>query len=279
MGTKSSIISGPYDLGAGGGGGGGGTTTVTINKINWPSTITVGSNLKLSIDWSSVRGEDKEPTGDGTIYVSVNDKQVLIKTNVAQGRVDLSITAQLNPGANTVQVKVIDAYGTTSTTAGLINAVTLELKSNFNYLLPYPLAGTTGINFTYIPYGSVEKTVHFILNDTEIGTQVVNATGEQQTYFISGLSHGAHILEVYFTAIVDDELVQSNKLRYALIYHIAGDTTPIIASDFNDLEQEQYIAFNIPYRVYAENKNEFEVTLSVNGTRYAQLVVNATEQQ
>jgi hypothetical protein len=35
MGTKESIISGPYDLGQGGGGGGGGSlTTITLKAIN-----------------------------------------------------------------------------------------------------------------------------------------------------------------------------------------------------------------------------------------------------
>ena len=36
MGTKESIISGPYDLGAGGGSGGGGVTKVSIRHVKWP---------------------------------------------------------------------------------------------------------------------------------------------------------------------------------------------------------------------------------------------------
>ena len=102
MGTKDSIISGPYDLGAGGGSGGGGVTKISIKPVNWPSTVVVGSKAVFSITWSSTVGDAQEPTGDGTFYVSVNGKQVLVLPNKSQGMVDLDLSDYLIDGANSI---------------------------------------------------------------------------------------------------------------------------------------------------------------------------------
>lgn len=276
LGTKASIISGPYDLGAGGGGsgGGGGLTTVTVKQHNWPTTVVVGANANITVIWSSTMGEDKTPTGNGTLYLSVNNKQVEVKANQAQGEISFNVTKYLIAGNNTIQIKVLDAYGTTGITVGTINAVTLELKSTFDATVSY----TGVINYTYVPYGDVDKTVYFKIDGQPHGTQLVTSTGESQTYRISSLTHGAHSLEVYFTASVAGEIVTSNTLYYDLIYYIPGNETPIIASDFNELEQEQYINFNIPYRVFIYNKNLFDVSLIVNGTPIQNLTVNSAVQ-
>ena len=274
MGTKESIISGPYDLGAGGGSGGGGVTKVSIRPVKWPSTVVVGSKAVFSVTWSSTVGDAQEPTGDGTFYVSVNDKQVLVLPNKSQGVVELDLSDYLIAGTNNIKIKVLDAYGTTGTLVRTTNAVTLELKSSFNETLNFK----NFINYTYIPYGDVEKTVYFIVDGKEKGTQVVNSTGEQQTYRIEGLTHGSHTLKVYFTATINGELVTSNELFYDLVYYVEGNTTPIIVSTFTDLEQEQYIAFNIPYRVYIDGRNEFEVSFLVNDEEVNKTTVGTSEQ-
>ena len=276
QGTKDSIISGPYDLGAGGGsgGGGGGITTVSIKPHIWPSTVVVGAKTLVSINWTSIMGEDKEPTGDGTIYVSVNDKQVLVLPNKAQGIVEFDLSNYLAAGANNIQVRVIDAYGTAGILVRTTMAITLELKSTFNSNLNY----TDFINYNYIPYGDVDKTVYFIVDGKQHGTQVVKSTGEQQTYRIQNLTHGSHTLEVYFKADINGEKVTSNSLFYDLVYYVSENTTPIIVSTFNKLEQEQYIAFNIPYRVYIDGRNEFEVSFLVNDEEINKTTVGTSEQ-
>ena len=278
MGTKESIISGPYDLGmgggSGGGGGGGGVTSVTISPYEWPTSVTVGGQTELKVKWSSTIGEDKAPTGNGTLYLTINNKQVEVKANCAQGIVPFNVSKYLVAGNNTIQVKVLDMYGTTGITISTINAVTLRLESKFDGEKPYQ----GEINYTYIPIGDVEKDIYFYIDGKLHGQQTVLATNETQTYTIKGLSHGAHSLEVYFDAWVDSGKVSSNHLYYELIYFEPGNTTPIIASTFRDLEQEQYISFNIPYRVYIYGRNSFPVTLSVNGEVIKSLTVNSATQ-
>ena len=277
MGTKDSIISGPYNLGAGGSGGGsggGGVTTVNIKPHEWPATIVVGAKAELSINWSSTIGEDNSPTGNGTMYLTVNSKQVEVRSNVEQGIVTFDVTKHIIAGSNNIQVKVLDMYGTTGITVSTVNAVTLELKSDFNADLSY----TGVINYTYTPYGDLDKTVYFVVDGKNLGTQRVKSTGESQTFQIKDLSHGSHSLEVYFIAVVGGVAVKSNSLYYDLIYYKAGNKTPIIASTFNELEQEQFISFNIPYRVFIYDRNSFDVELFVNGVSVQQLTVNSAVQ-
>jgi hypothetical protein len=188
--------------------------------------------------------------------------------------VEFDLSPYLIAGSNNVQVKVLDAYGTTGVLVRTTTAVTLELKSSFNANLNY----TGSINYTYVPYGDVEKTVYFVVDGTIHGSQIVKSTGESQTYRIANLSHGSHTLEVYFTAVINGETVTSNKLFYDLIYYVSGNSTPIIASTFNQFNQEQYIAFNIPYRVYINGKNEYDVSFYVNGDFVRTITVSSAEQ-
>ena len=132
QGTKDSIISGPYDLGMGGGGGGGGTglTSISIQRINWPSVAVVGATTKVKINWSSVIGENKESTGNGSLYLSVNNKQVEIRADQPQGEVIFDLTKYLVSGGNTIQIKVIDAYGGSSlTVAAIVASLTIGGKA------------------------------------------------------------------------------------------------------------------------------------------------------
>jgi hypothetical protein len=275
MGTKESIISGPYNLGqGGGGGGGGGVTTVSIKAFNWPSAVVVDGVAKVSVIWSSVIGEEKEPTGNGTLYLTVNDRQVEVKTNQPQGVVEFDISKYIVSGNNTIQIRVLDAYGTLGVTVGTVNAVSFSLVSKFDDSVAY----TGFIPFTYIPYGSVSKMVHFIIDGREVGTQTVRASGEQQTSNITGLTHGSHSLRVYFTAYVGGTPVTSNELNYDLIYYEDGNYTPIISSTFNSVKQEQYIPFNIPYRVFVLGATAFNVEYLVDNVSVKQLTVDRSLQ-
>jgi hypothetical protein len=203
----------------------------------------------------------------------VNDN-LISKKVVDQGYVTIEAGDYLASGENIIQFKIVDMYSANTVLIGSVNGVTLTLESTFNYKLPY----TGTINYTYIPYGNIDKKVYFIIDGKEYGTQNVKATGESQTFQITGLSHGSHTLEVYFTANINGVNVKSNTLFYDLIYYSSGNNTPIIASDFRNFEQEQYISFNIPYRVYISGKNIFDVKLFVNNEELQQLSVDTNVQ-
>jgi len=272
MGTKESIISGPYDLGAGGGGGGGGGSTTTV-KISvaidpetgekmWPQNVAVGSKCIIGINWSSLR--DTEPTGRGDVYVYVDGKLV-VNGKYNQGIVTFDLTQFIVAGNNKIEVRVVDAYSTVKNLIGSVNGVTLRLTSNFEDDISY----TGDVTFTYTPIGSIRKTIYFIVDGIPCGApEVTEKTNEQLTRLLpkAVLTHGSHTLRVYFEAELDGETVRSNELFYDLICYEAGNNTPIIASPFDaSVEQEQYVSFNVRYRVYTPGKNTSTVILQIDG--------------
>lgn len=271
LGTKQSIISGPYDLGMGGGGSGGsgggsGITDVKITNTDpenlenmWPQAVAVGATTIIRTYWTSMR--DGEATGNGTVYFYVNNALVS-KKSAKQGYVEFDATNYIVSGDNKIEVKVIDAYSTTKNLIANVTGVSLKLTSNFDDEMAY----TGAITYIYTPIGDILKTVHFIIDDNEFGTQTVKATGEQQNFVINGLPHGPHKLRVYFTAKLSGDEVRSNTLIYDLVCFEPGNQKPIIASVFEDYsEQEQYVTFNLPYRVYTPNKNLSQVMLYIDG--------------
>ena len=267
------IVSGPYSLGSGGGSGSGGgdsggsgVTTVTLTNKDpvtkepwWPTSIAVGAQTILKVNWSSKR--DGDVTGNGTMYVYVNDALVS-KQSVKQGDFSYDVTNYLKSGSNKVEFRVVDTYSSAKNIIGNINAVSLRLTSSFEDDVSY----TGNITYTYVPIGDVLKTVHFIVDGEDIGQEEIKTTGEQCTKMLRAMSHGAHTLEVYFTAVLGEDIVRSNTLKYDLICYQKGNPTPIIASTFpSESENEQYVAFNIRYRVYTPGKNTSSTELFIDG--------------
>lgn len=262
-------IAGPFGPFAGGGGGGGGSTTnakmEAKNVTGWNSkTISVGGEVTLAIEWSSI--EDEMPTGTGTVRIYV--KNVLKQTaTVEQGTVYISVGQFLSAGSNTVRVTVSDIYDQTKQFAFVINAIELRLSSSFDATVPY----SGSINFPFVPTGRISKTVVFKVDGTQIGTMKTSVSGSQLSYLIPAQTHGSHKLEVFFISEIDSEFVESNHLLYDLICAETGETATIISSSFFDTATVQYTTLNIPYIVYNPASATAAVTISANGETIATL--------
>lgn len=283
-GTKESVISGPYNLGAGGGGGGSGSggsgvTDVTLipsineetGESSWPSYVAVGSACTVGVVWSSSR--DEIVTGRGTLYAYVNGKLIETKA-AAQGLVTFDISSAIISGENKVEIRVVDAYSTTKNYIAVISGIALHLASNFEDDISY----TGDVTFTYVPTGNIRKEVYFILDGRQYGApEIVESSGEQWSKLLPAnlLRHGSHTLEVYFTCMLDGVEVKSNSLYYDLICYEAGNNTPIVASAFQEsVVREQYVSFVVKYRVVTPNKNTSEVYLITDGVASAPLTVD-----
>lgn len=264
-------------LASGGGGGGGGgdvidaTLTVT-NTTGWLSkTITNGAPCVLSFNWSSI--ENEMPTGDGTLRITVNDV-VRSTTQIKQGVLSVDIAKYLSVGANKVKIRISDTYDQGKTITFNITNIVLSISSTFDATTPY----NSKISFAYVPIGAVEKTVHFIVDNVQIGTELTSISGRQLSYTIPQQSHGSHSLKVYFESVINDQVVRSNELYYEFIYIENSSNTVIIKSSFNDFIQQQYSSIVIPYQVYDPTSFSAEVTISVNGTVVSTQTVDRTEQ-
>ncbi len=264
--------------GGGSGGGGGGSNNNAVltlqNVSGWIyKTVSIGATCPISFTWSSL--ENEIPTGPGILKITNNGAQKHL-SSIEQGMVeDMDIGQYLTAGSNNIKINVTDTYGNSRTITFNVTAVALSLTSEFDNTAPY----TGGFNYVYTPTGAATKTVHFVLDGTELPTATVTVSGRQQTQPIPAQTHGSHTLEVYFDADIDGETVQSNKLFYDIICLEEGNTTPVIASDFNTKTVEQYDSIVIPYRVYDPASMTASIVLSAPDMADKPLTVDRTVQK
>lgn len=268
-------IAGPYGPFAGGGGGSGSGNNAVLTMTNttgWlATTIASGSDCVLKASWSSL--ENETPTGDGTLTVKVNNVTKTTK-NVSQGEITIDVKDFLSSGANRIKLSISDVYGNTRTISFSISVVEISLSSNFDSSVVY----TDDIMYTYVPTGAIEKTMHFILDGTELDTAATSVSGRQQSYVIPKQTHGTHTLLVYFTCTIDGNEVRSNELYYELICTVAGNMHPVIASNYVGGEIVQYTSVPVTYRVYDPAGMTTEVKLYAGDTLVSTQTVDRTEQ-
>lgn len=265
---------GPFS-GAGTGGASNNAVLTMTNTTGWlAKTVAFGSDCTLRFTWSSL--EEELATGNGTVFVTVNGALRLTR-NVPQGETEVNVKDFLTAGVNTIRVKVSDVYGNSRSMNFTVTTIEAMIRSSFDASSPFSGA----ITYTYTPTGKVEKTVHFVLDGKEIGTQTVSTSGRQQSYVIPAQTHGAHSLLVYYTATIDTEQIRSNELYYSLICVSVSNDTPIIASPFRQTTAKQYEILKIPYTVYNPTSLTAEVQLSAmsaNGELVSTQTVNRTQQ-
>lgn len=262
-------------IGGGGGGGGGETTNADMtaqNTTGWISTsVAIGVPVSVKVQWSSI--ENDMPTGNGVATIQVNG---LTKTSyeVPQGEVTFNLTDYISAGSNTVKVILSDVYDQRRTVSFNIQVVDLRITSTFSTATPFE--GT--IPFSYTPIGEVAKTIYFKLDGALHHTQQTSVSNRQITYTFPAQSHGAHTLEVYFEAEINNQTVRSNTLYYEFISIETLNDDVIIVSPFNKTEITQYDSVVIPYTVYDPVHATADVEILVNNTVVSSISVDRTEQ-
>ena len=266
----------PATFGGGGGGGGGSTVNAKLtveNTTGWISTsISTGAECVLSVLWSSV--EDGLPTGDGTLTVTV-DNVVKVMRTVEQGTVSVDVSPFLTVGNRKVKVRITDVYDQSNVKTFTISVADLSIRSSFDTSGTFA-AGST-VDYTYTPIGAVDKLVHFEVDGTVVGTETVTTSGRQQTKTLPAMTHGAHLLRVWFTATINGSEVTSNVLTHSLVVVNPQSNVPIISSSYTATTASQYETIAIPYVVYTPNSLTSQVTLSANGQQVSSLTLDRTE--
>jgi len=261
---------------AGGGGGGGGDVIAAVltveNTSGWLSkTIAEGSACPVSFTWSSI--EDEMPTGDGTMRITVNDV-VRASMQIAQGNVSVDLAPYLASGNNKVKVRISDSYDQGKTTTFTVTSVALSISSTFDTTQPY----TGAFAFPCTPVGSVDKTIHVLIDGTEVATQTTSLSNRQISLSIPAQRHGGHSLTAYFTANINGEVVRSNTLYYEFIYLEPLNNTVVIISSFNTTEIAQYTSVAIPYTVYNPASLTSEINIYKGNILISTQTVDRTEQ-
>ena len=251
---------------------GGGGTKLTLAFVT-PSNATAVHGKETLIKYTYSSTLSGEETGEGIATYTLNNKQVASET-INQGEVSFNIGKYLALGDNILVVQVTDSYGATRKLTFKINAVSIAVTSTFDDSKAYVGA----ISFPYTPMGAVEKTIHFVVDGKETGTYTTSVSNRQQTYSIPAQAHGAHTLDVYATATINDTEVESDHLRYDIISIISGNNTPVIASSFRTAEVEQFSTLLIPYIVYNPATTTSDITLSANGIVISDQTIDRTRQ-
>ena len=251
---------------------GGGGTKLTLAFVT-PSNATAVHGKETLIKYTYSSTLSGEETGEGIATYTLNNKQVASET-INQGEVSFNIGKYLALGDNILVVQVTDSYGATRKLTFKINAVSISVTSTFDDSKAYVGA----ISFVYTPVGSLTKVIHFKIDGKEIGTVETAISNRQQTYSIPPQAHGAHILEVYATATIDETDIESEHLFYDIICISSGSNTPVIASSFKMMEIEQYDTLLIPFIVYSPASSNSEITLSANGQVVSTQTVDRTKQ-
>lgn len=244
--TSNDVVVGDgVEIVGGGGGGGGSTSVVRVRNLMDSTNLSyvVGASVVLRFSFSSL--EDDEPTGDGSVRITVNG--VLKKTSsITQGDNSVDITEFLTPGNNTVRVMCSDIYGVSRTLTYNISVIEVTISSTFDATVTY----STDITFKYTPYGLLEKTVHFVLDGVEVDTAVITTSGKQSTKIFPAMTHGIHTLDVYITAEVENTLIETEHLKYDIMFVVSGEETAMISSVYQNTSATQGEQITIPYIVY-----------------------------
>lgn len=256
--------------GTGSGSGGGSGVSDIIMKLTNTSgfsskIILKGESVDLSFTFTST--DDGVSTGSGTCQIIVNS---ITKSTfeIDQGLNTITLTSDmLSAGANAVVIKCTDVYGKYKLLRYNIDMMDIYLTSTFDDTITY----NDTIQFKYIPYGTLTKTIYVLVDGNEVYTTTTTETGKQTTVNIEGLSHGVHRLDTYMIATVNDEEIESEHLVYDIMYVVEGNTNKLISSVYNIDAISQGEQVSIPYIVYDPTSLSSDVSLiiSVNGNQYS----------
>ena len=236
------------------GGGGGSSATITLKNLLESSTITTALGGKAILKFSF---ESSETDENGTCYIYVGGNLKGTAT-IVFGVNEVDIGAYIGEGTNEVKITCSDIYSNSKSLSYVINTINLRITSTFDDSQIY----SGDINVRYVPYGAIEKTIHFVVDDVD-STITVSETGKQQTYVIPGMEHGTHTLKLYATAIINDVEITSNILLFDIMCVSETGTAAMISSAYDITSITQGELVNIGFSVYDPVNMTAEITLTI----------------
>lgn len=253
-----------------GGGGGGGTTTTTnlvVDRITAsPIIATPTDKVEIKINYSSTDSDGE--LIDGTYTWKLGSSTIMTGALV-QGENTFDMTEYVSVGTQKFTLTVVDEGGSVNVKSWTVQVVDVRLESVFSDKITYP-AGKS-VNFTYTPYGSVSKTVHFILDGVELDTVTTSASGTLQSYSLPAQTHGAHLLECYITATVNSMEIETEHIFKDIMWFDENSDTPIIGciyryDHYGKVTSRQYNTTNITYYVVDPKTGTPTVTHTADGS-------------
>lgn len=260
----------------GGGGGGADAATVVITRVTPASSTTIyGQDFELKFHYASKDASGETLQLGGTAKLYINNVLYETKSVSADAEDSFNVGKYLLVGSNSIRITITNSEGTGSgTQRWTINAVDMRIASSFDDTV----VKDSDVILYYTPYGDVEKTIYFELNGEILQQIKTTATNRLMSITIPKQVHGSHQLKIWCTATVNEEEITSNILHYDIMFAEAGNNTPIIRTNYDGSDAEQYSAKVIKYNVYVANDTKPTITLAENGKVLSTLTVDRSEQ-
>ena len=257
--------------------GGSGSGSSSVLKIEYittsPLVITANDSAIIKYNFSGTDSSG-DSVSDGVATWKVAGRVVATNTAVS-GENEFDITNYITIGTQKVQLSITDDAGSLVTKTWTVQKIDVRLDSTFNDKLTYPI-GT--VSFDYTPYGAISKDVHFVLDGKEIGVVTTAASGIPMGYTLPTQTHGSHLLDVYMTATVNGNPIESNHISKDIIWYDATSTIPVIGCVQQEFTAKQYATTNISYTVYDPSTETPTVVLAVDGTPTSTITLDGNTQ-
>ena len=253
-------------------GGSGGSGTNSVLKIEYltktPLVVTIDDSALITFNFSGT-----DSSGDAVLEGQASWKvagTTVTTSTVVAGENTFDITKYITTGTQKVTLSVTDDAGSLVTKSWTVQKVDVRIESSFNDTYTYPI-GT--VSFDYTPYGAISKDVHFLIDGKEIGKVTTASSGIPMGYTLPSQSHGSHLVEVYMTADINNNTIESNHIVKDIMWYDAS--TPVISCAKQKFKARQYDNTNITFTVIDPSTEMPTVVLAVDGVVQSTLTLES----
>ena len=265
----------PFQISGGGGGDESGSKLVfAIYSATTFSVMETAGTAPITFKFVSTDRETGAATGAGNLAISVGG---VIKANqtIAQGdNLSVDVFQYLATGANQLKLIMTDSYGKSATRSFTITKETFSLEWSLGETVKN---AESSLSFYITPTGTGTKTIYTYVDGSLYTTDVVTTSGRRLTKSVTGLTHGAHTVEVYGTMVVGGSTLESNRL-VAAVAQIGSSSAPVIAVKWPTGTLTQYTTETIKYMVVDPSNNPAEVSLLIGGVVQTTLSADQSQQ-
>lgn len=262
------------------GGSGGGSTTTTnlaVDRITpSPLIVTPTDKVEISFNYSSTDSDGEAIDGSYTWKLG---STVLATGACVQGENSFDFTDNVGIGTQRFTLTVVDAGGSTVVKTWTVQVVDVRIESTFSDSIAYAIGNV--VKFTYTPYGAVAKTVHFKLDGVTLDPVTVTSSGISQSYTLPAQSHGAHLLECWITATVNNTEIETDHIFKDIVWWDEASDAPVISciyrnDHYGKVSVRQYNSTNIPMHIFHPNTASPTITKTVDGVLSSTEVITTT---
>lgn len=238
-----------------------------------PLIVTTNDKAIIKYNFSGKDSSGDEVT-EGTAVWKIGNQ--IIATGIAvSGENTFDATDYISLGTQKLLLTITDSAGSLVTKTWTVQKIDVRLESSFNDKLTYNIGP---VSFDYTPYGAISKDIHFKLDGTELTKVTTASSGIPMAYSIPAQTHGAHLLEAYIIAEINNATVESNHIFKDIIWYNPESEDAVIGCVQTTLTVKQYDTENIVYTVYDPKTETPTVTLAIDGNIVSTLQLDSNTQ-